>query len=137
MSLILKRLAVLMVEVLAEALLLGGLLGALLFPDFSRLLSGVWALALAVAIVLFLHGYYLTRALAALVGTRQRTLLYPAIATVLFVAHMHFAVARSKADLTLFAQATELPFLACGACIVFACAIGGNWLLRKWVPVSV
>ena len=128
----LKRLLVWVLEVLAEAFLLGTLLGALLFPNFFNLISGVWALALAVAAVLVLHGYYLTRALFGVVWRSQIPWLYPAIAAALFVTHMHIAIVRSKRDLTPFAQATEFPCLVGGACIVFAGAFAGNWALRKW-----
>ncbi|MBZ5538873.1 MAG: hypothetical protein LAO31_23245 [Acidobacteriia bacterium] len=128
----LKRLFVLLPELAAEAFLLGVLLGGLLFPHLTRLISGVWALAFAVGVVLFLHGYYLTRAFIGLFW-RGHKWLYPAIAAALFVMHMHIAIARSKNDLTPFAQATEFPFLAGGACIVFACAFLGDRFLRKWM----
>jgi hypothetical protein len=47
-----------------NAFLLGIVLGAFAFPagDFVRLFPGVWALGLAVGVVLFFHGYYVTRA---------------------------------------------------------------------------
>jgi uncharacterized membrane-anchored protein len=131
-----KRIVVWLMEVLTEAFLLGTLLGALLFPNFTSLISGVWALAFAVGVVLFLHWYYLTRALFGVAWRSQRPWVYPAIAATLFVTHMHIAVVRSKSDLTPFAQATELPFLAGGACIVFACTFVGGWLLRKWTQAG-
>ena len=131
----LKRVVVLSMELIAEALLLGCLLGVLVSSQIG-LLYGVVASALAVPVVLFLHGYYVTRALAGIALRIQTRWLYPAIAAALFVAHMHFAVARSKSDLTPFAQAMELPFLAGGACIVGACAFFGDRLLRKWTHPS-
>ena len=132
MSLILKRLVVWLLEVLVEALLLGALLGALVLPNFVTLLPGVWALGFAVGVVLFLHGYYLTRVLFGVVWRSQRKRLYPAIAATFFIIHMHIAFVRLKPDMSLLGRATELPFLAGGACIVFACAFAGNWCLRKW-----
>jgi hypothetical protein len=39
-------------------------------------------------------------------------------------------------DLSSSGRAAELPFVAGGACIAFACALGGNWLLRKWGQTS-
>ncbi len=128
----LKRVLVWLVEIVAEAFLLGNLLGVLLFPNFIDLIAGMWALGLSVGVVLFLHGYYLSRAFFGIVWRSRTPWLYPAIAAALFVAHMHFAVARSKSDLTPFAQATELPFLAGGAWIVFACAAIGDRILQKW-----
>ena len=89
------------------------------------LLYGVIGSVLAVPVVLFLHWYYLSRVLVGIAWRSRYPWLYPAMAAAAFVAHMHFAVARSKSDLTPFAQAKELPFLVGGACIVFACALGG------------
>ncbi len=128
----LKRLVVWSLESLAEAFLLGGLMGALLLPNFMSLLSGVWAGAFAVCVVLFLHGYYLTRVLAGVVWRSQRSWVYPAIAAALFVTHMNIAVVRLKPDMTPVARAAELPFLVGGGCIVFACAFAGNWILGRW-----
>ena len=122
---------VLFAELVGEACLLGCLLGILVSSQ-TGLVYGVVVSALAVPVVLFLHGYYITRALAGMLLRIHNTWLYPAIAAALFVAHMYFALARSNSDLTPFAQAKELPFLAGGACIVFACAFIGDRLLRKW-----
>src|SRR5580704_17250673 len=81
---------------------------------------------------LFFHGYYLTTALFGLVWRSQRPWLYPAIAATLFIVHMVIPVVRSQSDLTPEARSIELPFLAGGACIVFACRFLGGWFLRKW-----
>ena len=131
----LKRIVVLIVEVLAEALLLGCLLGTLVSNQIG-VLNGMIGSVLAVPVVLFLNGYYLTRALAGVAWVSQKPWLYPATAAAVFVAHIHFVVARSRSDLTLFAQETELPFLVGGACIVFVCAFAGNWCFRKWTQVG-
>lgn len=131
----LKRVIVLLVEVLTEALLLGCLMGALVSNQIG-MLNGMLGAVLAVPVVLFLNGYYLTRALAGVAWMSQKPWLYPVTAAAVFVAHVHYVVARSRSDLTLFAQATELPFLIGGACIVFACALGGNWLTQKWTHAS-
>jgi hypothetical protein len=129
-----KKITVLLIYLLVEAFLLAILLGALIlpFPVFIRSFHGVWATALAVGVVLYLHGYYLTRGLAGVAPRSRRWWFYPAIAAMLFVAHTHFAFARSKSDLSPLARAIELPFLAGGACLVFVCAFLGNWYLRKW-----
>jgi hypothetical protein len=122
----LKRLAVWLLQVLSEALLFGCLLGALVSSQIG-LLYGVIGSALAVPVVLFLHGYYLTRALAGLVWRSQKPWLYPAIAATLFVTHIHIAIVRSRSDLTPEARAMELPFLAGGASIV---------LLARWLAAG-
>jgi len=130
------RIIVLIAELSVEAFLLGILLGALVLPRFIHLIAGIWALALAVAVVLFLHGYYLTRAFFGAVWRSRTPWIYPALAATLFVAHMHFAFARLKPDMSPTGRATELPFLAGGSCIVFACALVGNCLLRRWTQAA-
>src|SRR4051812_9744707 len=107
-----QRTFVWLVEVIAEALLLGCLFGGLVANQVGILYGFVGSM-LAVPVVLFLQGYYLTRALG-LVWRGQRSWLYPVIASGLFVAIVHIAAVRSKQDLTPFARATELPFLAGG-----------------------
>jgi hypothetical protein len=131
-----KRTIVLIIELSVEAFLLGTLLGALLLAHFIHLIAGIWALPLAVAVVLFMHGYYLTRAFFGAVWRSHTPLIYPALAATLFVAHMHFAFVRLKPDMSPMGRATELPFLAGGACVVFACAFAGNWLLRRWTQAA-
>jgi len=130
-----KRTMVLLVELAAEALLLGCLLGVLVSNKIG-LRYGVVGSVLAVPVVLFLHGYYLTRSFFGVVWRSQTLWAYPATAAALFAAHMYFAFVRLKPDMSPFARAIELPFLAGGAGIVFACAIAGNWLLRRWTQVG-
>src|SRR4051812_40677223 len=99
----LKRVIVLLVEVLTEALLLGCLMGALVSSQIG-VLNGMLGSVLAVPVVLFLNGYYLTRALAGVAWISPKPWLYPVTAAVIFVGHVHYVVARSRSDLTLFAQ---------------------------------
>lgn len=136
---IVKRLAVWLLEALAATLLLGGLFGALSSPDLTNFLSilpGVWALAAGIAAVLFLHGYYLTTAVAGVFFRGRKLWVYPLIAATLFVIHTHIVFFRLKPDLSSSGRATEVPFLFGGACLIFACAIGGNLILRKWARVG-
>jgi hypothetical protein len=127
-----KRIVVWLGEVLVEALLFGCWLGVLLSGE-TGLLYGIGGAILAVPVLLFINWYYVTRALAGLTWISSSRWLYPGTARCLFVIHVHFLVSQSRRDLTPFAQKTELPFLAGGACIVFACATAGNGLFRKWV----
>jgi hypothetical protein len=130
-----KRAVVLLVELAAEALLLGCLLGALVSNQIGFRYGAIGSV-LAVPVVLFLHGYYLTRAFFGVIWRSQTLWAYPALAAALFVAHMHFAFVRLKPDLSPMGRATELPFLAGGACVVFACAFAGNRLLRRWTQAA-
>ena len=126
-----KRLAVWFLEILVEGLLFGFLLGALTLPDFISLLPGMWAMGLAVGVVLFMNGYYVTKVLFGLAWKGQKSWLYPAIAAALFVGHMYVAYLRMKPDMSGLPRVI-VPFQIVGACIVFACTFLSGWLLRKW-----
>jgi hypothetical protein len=142
--LILKRLAVWLLESLPEAFLLGGLLlalsllgdGTLSLSNFVHLLPGAWALAFGVASVLFLHGYYLTTGLFGAVWRSGRIWVYPAIAAILFDIHTHIVFVRLKPDMSAPGRATEVSFLVIGACMVFGCRFVGGWFLRHWTRVN-
>ena len=129
-----KHVVVWLTEVVAEALLLGCLLGALVSSQIGLRYSVIGSV-LAIPVVLFLHWYYLSRALTAVVRS-SRPQLYPLIAATLFVIHMHVVFLRLRPNMSSLGKAKELPFVAGGACIVFACALGGNWLLRKWTQTG-
>ena len=94
--LILKRLAVWLLERFAEGCLLGGLLGYL-WSRSSRdasmtlwnWLQGFSSFGLAVAVVLFLHGYYVTTAFFGVVWRSAKPLVYPTITSALFIFHTH------------------------------------------------
>lgn len=80
--------------------------------------------------MLFLNGYYFTRVLAGMIFRSVGRWLYPALAATLFAIHMYVTFVRMKPGLNALGKALEPPLLVGGACIVFACALGGNWLLR-------
>jgi hypothetical protein len=125
-----KPILIWITEIVAEALLSGCFFGVLLSSQIG-LLYGVMGGLIVLPWVLLLHWYYLTRALAAAVRS-IRPQLYPGVAATLFVIHMHIAFVRLEPDMSSLGKAMELPLVAGGACIVFACALAGNWLLRKW-----
>jgi len=127
--LIVKRLIVWLLERLLEALFLGGLLGFLLHLS----IRGFWFYALAVGVVLFIHGYYFTTAFFGLLWRSNKWWFYPAITAALFVAHDYIAFLRFKHDLTPEARAIELPFLVGGACFVSACSFAGERVLSRWL----
>ena len=127
----LKRLLVLSVELLAEVVFLSCLMGVLVATKVW-IVYGIVGMALVLPVILFLHGYYITRVLAGFLPRFQKRWFYPAIAATLFVAHLYYALAQAQSDLTPFARATELPFLAIGAGIVFLCAFVGDGWLERW-----
>ena len=135
----LKRLAVWLLERLAEACLLGGLLGYLLSLGSAderltlrHLIADFWVFGLAVAFILFLHGYYLTTALVGLLWRSAETWTYPIITPALFVFHTHVVFMHAGSDFTPEARAMEFPFELAGAGIVFFCALIGSSVLKRW-----
>lgn len=126
----LKRIAVLVAELLAEAFLLSFLLGTMI-SDKIGLVKGVLGALVTVPVILGIHGYYLSRILATVAWASKAKWLYPGLATTAFIVHVTL-IARFKSDLSPRAQVLILPFLIGGTCIVFACSFAGNKLYKKW-----
>jgi hypothetical protein len=108
-----KRIASFLIELVAEALLLGVLLGAMASPRIG-LLNGIIGSIMAVPVILGLHGYYVSRILAGIARTSKVKSLYPAIAASVFIAHVLIIIWRSKSDLSPATKAVSLPFLIGG-----------------------
>jgi hypothetical protein len=141
--LILKRLAIWLLERFVEACLLGGLLGCLLArssKDPSLTLwngiSSFYILGLAVAVILFLHGYYVTTAFFGVVWRSGKAFVYPMIMSALFIFHTHIVFMHAGADFTPEARAMELPFALGGAGIVFSTSFAGSYVLRRWINLG-
>jgi hypothetical protein len=137
--LILKRLAVWLVEKFVEASLLGGLLGYLLLRSsrdasltFWNCFSGFYIWGTVVAVFLFLHGYYVTTAFFGVVWRSTKAWAYSTITSALFVFHTHLIFMHAGTDFTPEARAMELPFALGGKSIVFSSAFAGNCVLKKW-----
>jgi hypothetical protein len=128
-----KRLVATLLEIATEAIFWGCLLGALIANGVDPAWYGVLGSILALPVVLFLHGYYVTRVLAGVVLRRGNRWLYPAIVSTLFAAHTYVVFVRLKPDMSALGNAVGPPFIAGGVCVVFACAVVGDWLLRKWI----
>ena len=133
---ILKRLAVWLLERFVEAILLGGLLGYLVLPKFTIIFSSIWVWPVVVAFELFFHGYYVTTAVFGVFWRSVRPWLSPAITAALFIVHAHIVFRRGRPDFTPEARAMELPFLVGDACVVFACAFAGGRVLNKWAEAG-
>jgi len=106
-TLVLKRLTVWLLEALCEALLLSLLF--ILYIRFSfgpdQQLSYAKQLSFLFVAILFVFmlasGYLLTTAIFGVVTRSQRLWLYPAIAAVLYVAHLHIAFGGGHSGLSL------------------------------------
>jgi hypothetical protein len=138
--LILKRLAIWLLEKFVEACLLGALLGYLMVRSSGDTsltawngISGFYVWGAVVATFLFLHGYYVTTAFFGVVWRSAEAWVYSTITSALFILHTHIVFMRIGADFTPQARAMELPFALGGASIAFSCALAGSWVLSKWL----
>ncbi len=136
---ILKRLTVWSMERAIEACLLGGLFAGLVSLSAKdpalpvrNALSAFWVSGIAVAVILFLHGYYVTTAFFGVIWRSTKTWMYPTITPLLFVIHTHIVFMRMGPDFTPEGRGMELPFVLGGAGIVFLCAFAGSPILNKW-----
>jgi len=132
----LKRVGVLLIKLLTEALLLGTLLGAMLSSK-TGFFNGVLGSIIALPVILGLHGYYASRVLAAIAWASIAKWLYPAITAAAFITHVLFIASGLWPDVSPQAKAVTLPFLIGGACIVFGCSSAGDQLNKKWSQVSL
>jgi hypothetical protein len=123
---ILKRLAVWLIETACEALALSVLLIILSGRSENRsladdLLLGLWGTALVFMVG---SGYLLTTAILGVLWRSPNPWVYPAIAAALFMAHVQLFA-------TGWGPSTKVPVQVGGACIVFACTFLGTRFLRK------
>ena len=128
----LKRVSVVLLEITAESLLLGGLFSLLLIPGHMNSFIAVVISPLPVIVVLYLHGYYLTRPLIGIAWGAKKSWLYAGVAAVLFSIHMSVAIARLWPDISPEGRGAALPFLAGGTAIIFSCALAGRKCLSNW-----
>jgi hypothetical protein len=139
----LKRVVVWLLERFLEACILGGLFMYLIVRsggdvprgNLTSLCSDVWISGVVVAVLLFVHGYYLTTAICGVLWRSPKLWVYPAITVALFALHTHIIFLRGKPDLTQEARAMELPFVGGGAVVAFMCSLVGNVALKRWTSV--
>ena len=130
--LILKRLAVWLLETLCETLLLGLFLTVFFGFDQHAFGKDLLIYASGVVFLFFTTGYLLTTAILRAVWRSQRLWLYPIISTVLFFIHSQIFFVDSGGS----TPSEKLWIRAAGACIVFACTFAGPFALQMWLPTS-
>ena len=128
--LILKRLAVWMLETSLQALLLSLFLIVSQGYDEHAFGKDLLFFFNAVALLFFTTGYVLSTAIIRVIWKGPRLWLYPAIATILFF--IHFEILNVGVG-GAFEPPARLRIRVAGACFAFACTLIGGWLLRKWV----
>jgi len=141
----LKRTVVWLLERLLEACILGGLFMYLIFGidanaprgGYTSLIGGILTCSVIVAVLLFVHGYYVTTAICGVLWRSRKLWVYPTITVALFAIQTHIIFVRGKTDFTPEARAMELRFVGGGALIVFACGFLGNAALKRWASVRL
>ncbi|HWH59979.1 MAG TPA: hypothetical protein VN682_20285 [Terriglobales bacterium] len=108
--------------------MLGILFSYLLLRDPSSV-SDFWKFGVIVAVILFVHGYYVTTALVGVVWPTRRWWLYLAIAAALLIIHTRLIFLHGGADLTPEARAIELPFALVGAA---SCSPAASQVVAFW-----
>jgi hypothetical protein len=130
---VLKRIAVVLLELVVEALALGILFGLLLAPEELNSFYTIVTACAPVVLVLFLDGYYLTRPLLGIFWKGTRPWLYAAIAAALFALHSSLAFLVLKSDIGTGIFGKEVIFVAGGVAIVFGCAFAGRNVYLRWI----
>jgi hypothetical protein len=132
---ILKGIAIWILETSCEAFLLGLLLLIISWVQFHRTTSGATRLihdllvfTAAVALMFFLTGYLLTTAILRAVWRGKELWSYSLVAIGLFL--IHFEVLNRGVG-GAFDPSERTIVRVVGACIAFACTLGGSWLLSK------
>jgi len=124
--LILKRLAIWLLEMSLEALLLSLLLVFLFGYDERALLKGLLFYVNGIVFLFLTTGYLLSTVISRAIWRGKRWWSYPAIGTALFF--IHFQILNVAAG-GAFEFAERVRIQAAGACIVFACTVvGGHFL---------
>ena len=131
--LITRRLMVWFLETSVEALTLGSFLAVLLGHDAGALLKDILIYSTWVAVMFVTTGYVLTTILARTLWKGKGLIIYPAIATGLFI--VHFAIMSIGVG-GAFSPRDRLAIMGSGVFIVFACTLAGTFALKKWIPTS-
>jgi hypothetical protein len=131
--LILKRLAVWLVETSSEVVLLGLVLTVLLGHDRHAFFTDLAIYSSGIILLFVTTDYVLSTIVVRAVWSGRTLWSYPAIATVLFFIHFEtMNVGLGGA----FEPSARVRIRAAGACIVLVCTLTGTLALRKWAPAG-
>src|SRR5262245_60531420 len=128
--LILRRLAVWLIETVAEAVLLSLFMN--MWSGFSdpvergylfQLFMSAWAI---LTVFMLGSGYLITTAILRIAWKSQRLWAYSAVSAVLVLAHLQISFLDSG-----WTTYQRLRVQVASACIVFACTFIGGWILQK------
>ena len=140
---ILKRTLVWLVERLLEAGMLGALFTVLINQNsdvalrsgYGNLFADVWVFGVVVAVLLFVHGYYITTAITGVFWRSKKPWVYATTTAILFALHTHIIFLRGKPDFTREAKLMELPLVVGGLLIVFMCSFAGSEAFKRWTGI--
>jgi hypothetical protein len=127
---VLRRIAILLVELLAEALLLGLYLGILIVIQGEPRNAALGAI-IALPVILALYGYYIPRIFVTLGWLSRSRWPYILLSSAAFIVHSSYMSFRMWPDITPAARAETVPFIIGGTCVVFACSFAGEHLRRS------
>lgn len=141
---ILKRALVWLIERLIEASMIGALFTVLIARNSDitfrsghpNLFADVWIFDVVVAVMLFVHGYYITTAIVGVFWRSKNVWAYAAATAALFALHTHIVFLHGKPDFTLEARAMEIPLVVGGMPIAFLCSFSGSEVLKRWTVVQ-
>jgi hypothetical protein len=128
LKLILKRVAVWLLETLCGCLLLGLFVEVSFVPVRQSFMSDVQWLAFVIGGMSITAGYALTSAIFRMAWNNQGSRMYPVVAGALFLIHSQiFFIAAGGVN-----KSERWSIQAAGACVVFVCTFLGTIGLRKW-----
>jgi hypothetical protein len=131
--LILKRLAVWLLETSFEVFLLSLFLTVFLGFDQHALFREILVFAGGIVLVFTTTGYLLTTAIFRACWKSQKVWSYPAIASVLFLVHFEILDLGIRG---VFEPSDRPAIRVAGVCIALTCTVAGSFVLRRWVRAS-
>jgi hypothetical protein len=127
--LILKRLAIWLLETSLEALLLALVLLVLFGYDRHDFAKDCLIYSLSISLMFFATGYLISTVILRASWHGKSSWLYSVIATPLFL--IHFEIMNHSMGGS-FGEADRYRVVTAGSAIAFSCTLVGTYLLKKW-----